>query len=103
MAYREARRAGKPGPEGQLAQHIGARVLRVLFLASREVAEGDAAYLAEHAGQRKMSPHPIQPVRALADVLEEEDRALERRQKRSAQKAGEHRQVAAEERPLRRA
>ncbi len=100
---RESRRAGEAGRGGQLAQHIGARVLRVLSSQPGELPEDDAAHLTKHARERKVSPHAVQPVRPLADVLEQEDGAFERREERRTQKPREHREIAAEERPFRHA
>ena len=100
MTYRESRRAGKARRGGQLAQHVGAGVIHILVLTARELPKGDAAHPTEHPGERKMGPHAVQTVRTLANVLEQQDGALERRKEGRTEKPGQHREVTAEERPL---
>ena len=56
----------------------------------------------EHAGQPQLRPQPVEPVRPLVHVLEEQHAALGRiERERRAQRRGQLREVAAEERPAR--
>ena len=76
---------------------------RVRLIAAGEGAECDAAYALEDAGELQVRPHAIEPVGPLTLVLEQQDRPIERRHERGAEQPCQHRQVAAEQRPLRRA
>src|SRR5215472_5003116 len=77
MADRKAGGTGQPCLLRERAKHVGAGVARILFLAAGEVAEREPNYLLENARQPKVRPHPVQPVRPFADVLEHQDRAFQ--------------------------
>ena len=100
VADGEAGGTREAGLLGELAKDVGAAVVGALLLAVGEVAEDDAAHAGEDAGELQVGPHAINPIGALADVLEEEDGALEGGQVGGAEEAGEDGEVAAEERPL---
>ena len=93
---------GNPAAQGRPVAAASSRStsalekLASLLLAAGELAEDDAAHLAEHAREREVGPHPVEPIRPLADVLEEEDGALERCEKGRAEEPRQHGEVAAE-------
>src|ERR1700723_3593131 len=65
---RESRRAGQSRRLRQLAQYIGAGVVRARLLAVNELAKGDATHAAEDTRDFQVGPHAIQPVGPLAGV-----------------------------------
>ena len=71
----------------------------VLILAVREVAERQPRDPIEDPREPEMGPHPVDPVRLLSDVLEEQDRAREVRQPRRAQESGDEGEVSSKQRP----
>ena len=65
-----------------------------------ERAEQHRALAREHAGEMQLVQHPLDPVRRLADVLEEQDAAVDPRKVRRSREMRDHREVAAPQRAL---
>src|SRR5579863_5865655 len=100
MPDRETGGAWQARRRDQLAQDIGARVGRVLFLAVDELAEYQARDALENPGELQVRPHTVETVRAFAQILEQQHRTIKVGHERRAEQAREYRQVAAEERTL---
>src|SRR6185295_4653069 len=71
------------------------------LLAVGEVAEDDAGDLGEDAGEVEVRPHAVEAVGALADVLEEEERAAEVGEVRRPEEAREDGEIPTHEPPAR--
>ena len=70
---------------------VGQRVLG-------ELPEQDRLLAGEHAGVMKLVEHALDPIRRFADVLEEQDAAVDAREVRRAAQVRDHRKIAAPER-----
>src|SRR6185437_1920096 len=88
-----------PGVRDRRRQIVSVVVRR--GLEAVEAAEEDRALPREHAGEMQLVEHSLDPVRMLADVFEHQDTAGYRRKMRASDQMGDHRQVAAPERPAR--
>ena len=102
-------------PNGMLARHgiarvprhfakdVGERALLVGRLLGNvgEMAERDAGQPIERAGEPQMREHSIDAIDGLVHVLEDENRAVERRAVRRAEERGDEREVATDQAPSR--
>ena len=65
--------------------------------AFRTRSEHEPAEAAEYAGQLQLRQHAVDAVKVFTDVLEKEDRVVERRQVRRSHDSGQNREIAAEQ------
>jgi hypothetical protein len=88
-------RLGWPWPAGQPAS-TGQRVRAV---GATEAADQQAGDAVQHAGEAQLGQHAVDAVGLLADVLDEQQRAVDLGQEGRAQQGAEHCEVAADEPP----
>ena len=84
----------------EVIEHVAKREAPVGVLTVGEIAQRESHHPLEDAREPEMGPHPVDPVRPLADVLEEEHRAGEVREPRRAEEARDDGEVPPEERSL---
>ena len=93
----EHRRAAHVAQMGDRGVHIVAAVV-VRQRVFGELPEQDRALPGEHAGVLQLVEHALDSVRRFADVLEEQDAAVDRREVRRAAQVRDQRKIAAPER-----
>ena len=88
-----------PGKSAKQVRHHGARGrLAGRLVALRQLADDDRAAPREQPGLPQLRHHPVEPVRTLADFVEEQDVSLRRREgERRAERRQQLRQRAAEQ------
>ena len=94
--------AGSPSMAGTPSASTASRTTSAAsdpaVVAGGEAADRDPREAVERAGEPELREAAVDPVRLLADVLEEQDRALEPRRERRAREVREDRERPAEER-----